>query len=272
MSQAVLPQLSQEAAARYVHRSNIQRQDFTKIVNDTFAGEARISLTKENLCGLCIHVLDIVKEGGIVISDGAFPADALNGMSIKDVVFERCYFQKSSLFGASLSNCTFADCELDGLECDTTTDVSNVILINCRVVSFCPSADALAEYVPERIVSLMQQRGFQLDRLEAEGVQDEVTSAEPDQKVQIMERVLRAFMRATGVNENTFRRRLGPQASIFLDEMLPDLESRGVLTEVAFRGSGTQKRYRLGTSFDRLADSIESCGGQYERFLELVGN
>ena len=145
-------------------------------------------------------------------------------------------------------------------------------LRNCRVVSFCPTPDALAEYVPARIVSLMQQQGFQVDRLEAEDMQDEVAPGEPDQKVQIMERVPRAFMRATGVNENTFRKRLGLQASIFLDEMLPELESRGVLKEVAFRGSGTQKRYRLGTSFDRLAGSIESCGGQYERFLELIGN
>lgn len=267
MSQAVLPQLSQEAAARHVQRIGFPREDFTQIVNDAFAGESRISLTKENLCGLCIHVFDIVEQGGITITDGAFPADALNGKSINNVVFNRCYFQKTALFNSSLKNCTFTDCELDGLECDTTTDVKDVTLRNCHVVSFCPAPDALAEYFPARIVSLMQERGFQMNEVETEA---EVAQVEPDQKVQIMERALRAFMRTTGVNENTFRKRLGPQASVFLDDMLPELEEIGILREVAFRGSGTQKRYRLVASLDRLADAIENCGGQYERFLELV--
>jgi hypothetical protein len=272
LSQAVLPQLSQEAAARYVQRRGILRGDFNKIVNDTFAGEPRISLTKENLCGLCIHVLHIVKEGGIAIVDGAFPADSLNGKEVIDVDFRRCYFQKSSFFGTTLRNCHFIECEFDGLECDNSTLLSNVTLQDCRVGWFSLSADVLAEYVPERIVSLMRQRGFELNRIMSEGVRADAAPIEPDAKVQIMERVLRTFMRATGVNENTFRKRLGPQASVFLDDMLPDLELRGILVEVAFRGKGIQKRYRLGTSFDRLADSIESCGGQYDRFLELAGN
>ena len=272
MSQAVLPQLSQEAAARYVLRSDTPREVFNEIVNDTFSGEARISLTKENLCGLCIHVLDIVKQGGITIAEGAFPADALNGKAIKDVTFERCYFQKTSLFNSSLTNCMFIDCELDGFECDSTTDVTDVTLRNCHIVSFCPTSDALAEYVPERIVSLMEQRGFKIDQLDVEGTQEEAIPAEPDQKIQIMERVLRAFMRTTGVNENTFKKRLGPQATLFLDDMLPELEKRRILDEVEFRGAGTQKRFRLATSFDRLADAIENCGGDYQRFLDLVGD
>lgn len=116
----------------------------------------------------------------------------------------------------------------------------------------------------------MQQHGFAVDQPEPGEEPGPVVPAEPDEKVQIMERVLRAFMRATGVNENTFRKRLGAQASLFLDEMLPELEGGGVFQEVSFRGSGIQKRYKLGTSFDRLANAIEECRGDYVRFVEIV--
>ena len=268
MSQAALPQMAQEAAARHVLDADMHRSELNDVVNDTFAGEARISLVKENLCGLCIHIFDIVSEGGITITDGAFPANILNGKRVSDVVFQRCYFQKTSLFDSVLHNCVFDDCEIDCFECSETTDLSNVVVRNCRVVSFSPTADSIAEYVPERITSAMRQCGFQVEEMPVEREAAEI--GEADREIRIMERVLRAFMRSTGVNENTLRMRLGPQAQHFFDEMLPDLENRGILVEVPFRGSGSQKRYRLGTTFDRMAGALESCQGSYEQFLQLL--
>jgi len=269
MSQAVLPQMAQEAAARFISRNNMPRDEYTNVVNKTFLGESRISLTKENLCGLSIHVFDIVNGGGITISEGAFPANALNGKRIAGVTFERCYFQKTSLVGSRLEECVFDSCELDGLECDESTELRDVVVRECQVVSFSPTGDALSEYVPERILSSMRKRGFSVEQVEAEA-KEFAAPEEQDQKVQVMERALRAFMRATGVNENTLKKRLGPQASLFLDEMLPELKRHGVFEEVPFRGSGHQKRYKLGTSFDRIAGAIESCEGNYERFVELA--
>jgi len=269
MSQAVLPQMSQESAARHILRSGMDRHEYTKVIKDTFVGESRISLAKENLCGLSVHVFDVVKEGEITISEGAFPANSLNGKRCCNVVFKHCYFQKTSLAGSTLDDCVFEDCEIDGFECDHSTTIRNVVLRDCRIGSFSPTAESLSEYVPERIVSTMRRRGFVVEQAEQEA---KVSSAsvEPDQKVQIMERVLRAFIRATGVNENTIRRRLGPQGFLFFDEMLPDLMSRGVFEEIQFRGAGTQRRFGIKTSFDRVAGAIEGCGGRYERFLTLV--
>jgi hypothetical protein len=184
-------------------------------------------------------------------------------------VFEHCYFQKSSLSGSTLENCTFEECEIDGFECDTTTNIRNVILQKCGIVSFSPTAESLSEYVPERIVTAMRQRGFIVEQAAPEAPV-KTAPVEPDQKVQVMERVLRAFIRSTGVNENTLRRRLGPQAFMFFDEMLPDLMNRGVFEEVQFRGAGNQRRFRIKSSFDRVAGAIEACGGNYDRFIELV--
>ena len=269
MSQATLPQMAQQSAARQILRSGMHRNEYTKVINDTFVAESRISLAKENLCGLSIHVFDIVKEGRITISEGAFPANALNGQRCGNVVFERCYFQKTSLIGSTLEDCVFDECEIDGVECDSSTVLRNVVLRDCRIVSFSPTSESLSEYVPERIVSSMRQRGFIVEQAEREADATTVP-AEQDRKMQIMERVLRAFIRNTGVNENALRRKLGPQAVLFFDEMLPDLTSRDVFEEVQFRGAGNQRRYRIRTSFDRVAGAIESCGGSYDRFIELV--
>lgn len=267
LSQSPLPQMSQESAARFIHRNELDSGTFTSTVNEAFSGEPRISLTKENLCGLIIHVFDLGEIGGVVISDGAFPADALNGKNVSDVTFEGCYFQKTSLYDSRLENCVFEKCELDGLECNDTTKIENVTLQDCKVVSFCPNNDDLAEYTPERIEKRMSEFGFVVTQSEpiAENAAQDI--GVPDQEIEIIERALRAFIRATGVNENTFRKRLGPQASHFLDEMVPELINVGVLKETAFRGAGVQKRFKLNTSFERLASAIESCQGRYERFL-----
>lgn len=270
MSQTVLPQLAQESAARFVNRADMPAEDLSRVVKDAFAGESRISLTKENLCSLYVYIIDLAKEGGIAIEDGAFPADALNGRTVKCVQFERCYFQKTSLSNSQLNDCTFIECDMDGLECDDTTIISNVVLRNCRILSFCPAADAMAEFVPERIALLMGQQGFAVDQAGREEVAAAAVAVEPDEKVQIMGRVLRAFMRSTGINENTFRKRLGPQASIFLDDMVPELKELDILQEVPYRGSGEQKRYELRTSFDGLRSAIEACGGDFARFLEIA--
>lgn len=271
MSQALLPQMAQEAAARFLVRSDIDRGEFISIVNDTFSGEARISLTKENICGLALYVLDIVNEGGITISDGAFPPNALNGRTVLNVEFHRCYFQRTPLTRTTLNNCTFEECEIEGFEYSDTTSLTNVRVKDCRVVSFTASEDALAEYGPLRVETLMASCGFTMINGDPQTDQGDAPAVmETELELQLMERTLRAFMRTTGVNENTLRMKLGPQAPLFFNDMLSGLEDCGVFEEVRFRGSGTQKRYKLGIAFDRIVDAIEASEGSYASFLEKV--
>ena len=77
----------------------------------------------------------------------------------------------------------------------------------------------------------------------------------------------RAFFRSTGVNEYTFRQRLGSKANIFFDQVLPLLRDHGVVNEVDYRGAGRQMRYRLGVSLDDVQRAIESADGSFEKFL-----
>ena len=93
----------------------------------------------------------------------------------------------------------------------------------------------------------------------------------PEDHVIIVERMLRAFMRATGVNENTLQKRLGSQANEFFREVLPRLERAGIVAEVTFKGSGApQRRFRLATPLERLSRALEECDGQFENFVELA--
>ena len=80
----------------------------------------------------------------------------------------------------------------------------------------------------------------------------------------------RAFFRSTGVNEYTFRQRLGSKANTFFDQVLPLLEARGVVNEVEYKGAGRQMRYRLGISLDDVQRAIESADGSFEKFLEGI--
>ena len=58
-----------------------------------------------------------------------------------------------------------------------------------------------------------------------------------DERVRLLERFLRVFLRSTHVDEEIVRLRLGKAfAPIFFDTVLPDLLAAKVLEEVPWRG------------------------------------
>ncbi len=57
--------------------------------------------------------------------------------------FDDAIFKRHSSFRSHLEGCVFEDCEIDGFECDGTEVVTNVVLRDCRVISFSSAADGL---------------------------------------------------------------------------------------------------------------------------------
>lgn len=115
------------------------------------------------------------------------------------------------------------------------------------------------------------EAGFQIpDRHRDAGIEPAVP-IETDDLLELTIRMCRVFFRSTGVNEYTFRQRLGSKANIFFDQVLPSLKGYGVVDEIEYKGGGRQRRYRLGISLDDVQRSIEQADGNFEKFLEGIG-
>ena len=92
-----------------------------------------------------------------------------------------------------------------------------------------------------------------------------------DDRLKLLNRFLRTFLRSTQVNEDIIRLRLGNALSPrFFEEILPGLLSAGVLTEVTWDGRGVQRRYRLSVPLGVVNEALEACDGSFDKFLVLV--
>jgi hypothetical protein len=124
-------------------------------------------------------------------------------------------------------------------------------------------------FAPQQVRQALSQAGFTLP---APAPLEQMAVIPPEENMVLVERVLRAYMRSTGINENTLYKRLGEQATIFFHDVLPRLQEAGIIREVAFRGAGMQKRFRLGVPLGRLNRALEECGGVFDRFIDLAGS
>lgn len=267
--EAVLPQLAAESAARYIVRAGKSILDVMGLVNQIFSGEARMSIAKENFCGILIRLIDFSGGRNVSVEFGSFPIDALRGRKFADVTFAECYFQHTSLEHSTLEKCKFDKCEFEGLDLCQTSTINNVELRDSRVHMVIPQSEELSVYAPAAITNALRQAGFLLpEEVVAPAAQQ--AEVEPEEAVVITERLIRAFMRSTGVNENTLNMRLGSQAPTFFREVLPVLRENGLVDETPFRGGGTQRRFRLGVRLETITDALERCGGSFERFIALA--
>ncbi len=268
--EAVLPQLAAESAARYIDRSCKTIVEVMALVNEVFIGEARTSIAKENICGILIRLIHLSGGRNVLLGNGSFPVDALRGRRFRDVVFSECYFQHSSLDGSRLENCRFERCEFEGLDLAHAAHVRGVELRECRCHMVVPQGWEFSVYAPAAIESALRQAGFLVVEPQVVQAAALAVEVEPEEAVAITERLVRAFMRSTGINENTIRKRLGTQSAKFFQEVLPTLSAHGILEEEPFRGGGKQDRYRLGVRLEAINLALERCGGSFERFLALA--
>lgn len=266
--QGVLPALSIEAAAKHFRRENNDIPGVVAMVNELCIGEPRASFIKDNLSGIMIRLLDYNSTSGVMVAHGSFPPDSLLGRHLMDIIFQDCYFQRTSLAQARLTRVRFVRCEFESLELRQGLQIEQSTLDKCTCHSVIPVNFDSTVFDPQQVSQALAQVGF-VFVLPPTALQTLV--AEPDEKMVIIERMVRAFMRSTGVNENTLNKRLGSQAPEYFNVVLPKLEEAGIVTEVKFTGSGNQRRFRLGISLELLNQAIEGSGGKFDRFLELAG-
>ena len=268
---ARLPGFVLDVAARGALRESGGRPTFMDTLNEVCAIELRDSFIKDNAGDLAIRLIDVGDLGAVAIDHMSFSVDSLKSRDIHDATFHDCYFGRTALTGSIVRNCSFERCRFEQIDLSDVTQIHGASLRDCEVFSVVRSSEETAIFAPESISGTLREAGFQIPYRHRDAGIEPAVPIETDDLLELTIRMCRVFFRSTGVNEYTFRQRLGSKANIFFDQVLPSLKGYGVVNEIEYKGGGSQRRYRLGISLDDVQRSIEQADGNFEKFLEGIG-
>ena len=270
LRRGLLPESSIHEAVADLQRSDTASamQLIARVV-EVVASEPSISYAREN-AGALVRPLLSLREEPLSVVGLIFGNDALKSMNVTNVRFENCTFGPTSLAGTTLTRVHFDACSLQDVELSNSTTVTeSTIGADTEVFAVVPDGWDTTIYAPAAISEYLRRAGFSIEQgsvLDSDSMAATLV-VDPDEKLRVLERVIRAFFRSTEVNETTFRQRLGVHSALFVDVLLPDLLAIGVLEDVPYRGRGTQRRFRVRCSLQTLRKTLEESDGRYEKFL-----
>jgi len=257
-----LPRETGEHAALFVARKAQPNEALIPLIQKIGSEEPSGSFGRENASGLAVALLHHLGIKQVELSNLNFPADSLRGRRLESIRFKDCYFQATSI-DAWVSKCTFEKCRFERLELNGSKVTS--ALINCEVGSLYRRDRDDQLYDPSAIAQGLREAGFDV-KIEADQVSvPRVTRIDPE--IDLVERVLRIFLRASHANENVIRQRLGIKSSAFFDKVLPQLLKKEILEETSYQGSGQQRRFRLNVPMRDMQEHLVASKGSFGEFL-----
>lgn len=235
------------------------------------ASETGFSFCKENCGSLAMRVVECLQDRpeSVTLSSMFFSSDVLAGRNLQRVLFLNSHFQPTSTSKGRFTSVEFRNCEFERIEVDTSEKVFvNCKFVDCQIDSLLLTVEDDCSYDPAQIAHWLRSAGAQIGTDEANAPSFAIPE---DDRLKILARFLRVFLRSTQVNEDVIRLRLGNAVSPrFFEEVLPALLENGVLEEVPWEGRGIQRRYKLVLQMSDLSDAIEGVHRTFEEFLAAV--
>jgi uncharacterized protein YjbI with pentapeptide repeats len=259
-----------DAAIQFLKHNYYDLTNAAKTLQVISQADIISSFTRENCGGLIIRILDEGSWNNLTISNVTFPQNSLLAKSISGVNFTSCYFQPTMMDDTTFNNCNFENCRFDRLELHQNMDVSNTAFSKCEINSLVPRENDNRIFDPRTIERLLSKSGFtvQFALTELSGVVNQQT----DEEMQVLDRVIRCFLRSTTISENVLRLKLGAKANFFFKDILPSLTKFGIMIEADARSDSKQAYYRLNVQMREIDEAITHSNGNFEVFLSRLAS
>lgn len=255
---APLPSRTIDAALSYIVRTRARIRRVFKVVQSVGKSALETSYEKEN-CGLItLGLLELAPEEDFRVRSLGFPPSSLRNRVFGKVEFSNCRFRATEIGPSSGWDVTFHKCHFDSIDLLSQTHLEEVEFQDCEVSSVYLSDRDEAYFAPDEISGILKLATGSETESSTETTASDFVS-EVDRKTRMAEQALRAFMRATHLNENVFRQRMGQSANEFIDTVLPALLESEVLREIEYRGAGTQRRFKLAAPMRNIEPAIRSA-------------
>lgn len=165
-----------------------------------------------------------------------------------------------------IRSCSFENCTFGQIRFHPSTVFDNNHFENCTVDSIRIESTGVEIWEPNAINMFLATLGTTFET--PIDVDLEVLPPEVDESLVNIEKLLRYFMRSTHISESVIKIKLGDRGQSFIDYSLPDLLSRGIVVEIDNRGSGQQRRFKLGKQLQQLNGKLSEAKGSYSAFLQ----
>lgn len=265
-----LPSLSIDIAVHNLRLNDIDGRITTQELSDICKSEARGSCMRENCGAIVCRLLTDTDGDEVSISNMEFPSHSLRARIYNHLSFTDCFFYPSSLEETSLNHVSFKNCEFQRLILSSTQDIETVSFTKSTIHSLRMPSGERELFDPDQIAAFLVHSGFIIDIISDEVSAQNIQQFKIDNDLALCDRALRPFWRATEVNENVFRVRLGQNASLFLSNVLPALLDNGILKEVGYRGKGKQSRYRLAVPLEAINNAYSRSSGRFVEFIRIL--
>ncbi len=265
-----LPQQTCDAALYMVKRNAGDLGKVLRILQSLVNSSAPPSYVVENAASMVIRLLELLTgDKEVVIKEFTFASDALKDRRFGEVTFEGCLFQETSLENTHISRCQFRRCTIYQLEIPSDFRTEGTIIEDTEILGITRPGELRGIYDPERICEELTSVGFEVKSIENHvTVQQPVSEADED--TLLAERALRAFMRATQINEGVFRQKFGRDANRFMEIILPKMIGKEILQEVPYRGGGAQRRFGICVPMSNIEAAVPTTLGSLDEFLSSV--
>lgn len=263
----VLPRQSFETAVRILKKGGYRISTAEDLLKEVCKNEGMVSFVRENLGAIFIRLIAGEKDTDVVVSGLILPPEGLSSIALTKKVFRNCFFQGTSLENSILENCEFVECRFERLEVAESLKVLNSKLIDCEISSLYDEKTDNNYFDPNQISKALSCYRFEIISNKETQTNLELVS-EPDELLQLTERVLRRFLKSTHLNETIFRVKLGKVYNTFETEVLPELLKANVLAEIGYDGSGSQRRFKLGKQMSFLEIALSKAEGSFQKFLK----
>lgn len=271
LSMNIVPTATVEQSVQYLIRHQAVLMGVLDAIITINQSETGYSFCKENCGALLIRLLECLSghDATLSLKNVFFPTGALGGRIIKQTRFENCHFQPTHVTNSVFEGVVFVDCEFERLEVDLHQSglLSGFSFVDCRIDSLVTKVEEEQIYDPILILETLRALGATLGDVATLLPMPQVI----DDRLKLLERFLRVFLRHTHVDEDFIRVRLGKGfASSFFDQILPILLSEKVLEQTAWRGQGVQMRFKLVRPMSEISDALEFSKGSFDKFLEAL--
>jgi VIT1/CCC1 family predicted Fe2+/Mn2+ transporter len=268
----LLPKATIEQSIQHLLRvkGNVQRS--LQVILEINSSEPAFSFCKENCGALAVRLAECLQddENDILLNGMFFSGDILSGRNLHNIKFKNCHFLPTSFSASQFDEVMFLECEFERLEVnDGPLELKGCSFINCRIDSLVNGNTETYLFAPDEILALLINLGASINSQNSESLEN--ASTLPDERIRIVERFLRIFLRNTNVDEDVIRLRLGRATSPrFFDEILPSLSACGILEEVPWTGRGVQRRYKLRIPLSDVSNALEAAGNSFEEFISTL--
>lgn len=268
-----------DSTARYVCALLVRSPELTEQVlrglMDLVAREWRPTYLQTNAGTVVPFLLDGVEpserfevKGGLV-----FTSLVHEGKALTRVLIEGASFVNASLAHVTWRQVELRECDLGELTVDRSATYEDVCFADCRIDGLRivdNDVEERREYAPDRIASALVGMGISVVQGSQEADEAGVVEMPNGDFRKLVRRVLNLFRRTTFLPEHVVQQRFHKNPAPIFGEVLPMMESFGVVEQRGWRGSGKHKAWGLAFTLEEIERADGDPSHELNPFWEAV--